>query len=259
MNNAQSLPLVGIVIPTLGTRADYLSQAVTSIRKATSKAVYILIVAPNGVSIPENVEVDDVVTDPGQGLAAAINHGMRSLPESVKYVNWLGDDDLLEPSAIDKATAALDGSSAPFVYGGCRYIDGAGRLLFVNRSGRWAVRLMKFGPQLIPQPGAMFRRNVFTESGGLDEQYKWAFDLDIFIRMSRQAHPVFIPHTLASFRWHDDSLSVGGRRGSVNEASAIRRCNLHPALRPFAFIWEPLVRQLILRAGGRIKPSSEIP
>jgi glycosyltransferase involved in cell wall biosynthesis len=257
MNKFTSSPRVGIVIPTLGTRVEYLSQAVESIRQATTNGVHILVVAPSGAVIPKNIEVDDVVTDPGHGLAAAINYGIESLPQSVEYVNWLGDDDLLEPGAIDIATAALDGSVAPFVFGGCRYIDAQGHLLFVNRSGQWAVHLMRFGPQLIPQPGAMFRRDAYKASGGLDTQYKWAFDLDIFIRLSRNARPRYIPHTLASFRWHDDSLSVGGRRGSVNEASSIRKGNLHFILRPFAVLWEPLMRQLILRAGGRIKSSKE--
>jgi glycosyltransferase involved in cell wall biosynthesis len=253
MNKFTSSPRVGIVIPTLGTRVEYLSQAVESIRQATTNGVYILVVGPSGVLIPKNIEVDDVVVDPGHGLAAAINRGIESLPQSVQYVNWLGDDDLLEPGAIDLAAAALDGSVAPFVFGGCRYIDAQGHLLFVNRSGRWAIHLMRFGPQLIPQPGAMFRRDVYMTSGGLNSHYKWAFDLDIFIRLSRMARPVFVPHALSSFRWHDDSLSVGGRRGSVNEASSIRRRNLHPAIRPFAFLWEPIVRQIILRVGQRIK------
>jgi glycosyltransferase involved in cell wall biosynthesis len=257
MNKFTSSPRVGIVIPTLGTRVEYLSQAVESIRQATSSGVYILMVVPSDALIPKNIEVDAVVTDPGQGLAAAINHGIESLPQSVEYVNWLGDDDLLEPGAIDIAAMALDGSVAPFVFGGCRYIDSQGRLLFVNRSGRWAVHLMRFGPQLLPQPGAMFRRDAYIASGGLDTHYKWAFDLDMFIKLSQMARPVFIPRTLASFRWHDDSLSVGGRRGSVNEASSIRKGYLHFMLQPLAVLWEPLMRQAILRAGRRIKPSKE--
>jgi GT2 family glycosyltransferase len=203
------------------------------------------------------MKVDDIARDTGDGLAAAINLGISSLPSSVEYVNWLGDDDLLAPGAIDIAVSALDASDAPFVFGRCNYIDHAGRLLFLNRSGAWAVRLMRFGPQLIPQPGAMFRRSALASVGGLNEQFKWAFDLDIFIRLSRIAQPIFLPQTLASFRWHDDSLSVGGRRGSVNEASQIRRSNLHPIVRSFSLLWEPFVRQLILRIGQRIKTPSD--
>ena len=251
------MPRVGIVIPTLGTRADYLKLAVESIRDASNGDVYVLLVAPVTWSAPSDLEIDEVVTDPGHGLAAAINFGIEMLPDSIEFVNWLGDDDLLESSAIDVTVKALDDSSASYVFGRCNYIDDQGRLLFVNRSGWWAVPLMRFGPQLVPQPGAMFRRALFKSSGGLDTKYKWAFDLDIFIRLGRTSRPIFLPKTLASFRWHDDSLSVGGRRGSVNEASVIRTINLHPMLRPFSLLWEPLMRQQILRIGQRIKTSSE--
>ena len=248
---------VAIVIPTLGKRIDYLKLAIDSIRKASIDDVFILLVAPVAFQVPDDVTIDDLVTDSGGGLAAAINLGMSNLPQSVEYVNWLGDDDLLLPGAIDSTVSALNASNAPFVFGGCDYMDAAGRLLFTNRSGAWAVRLMRFGPQLIPQPGAMFRRSALTSVGGLNEQFKWAFDLDIFIRLSRRAQPIFLPQTLASFRWHDDSLSVGGRRGSVNEASQIRRSNLHPIVRSFSLLWEPFVRQLILRIGQRIKTPSD--
>jgi hypothetical protein len=257
MSNSPILTRVGIVIPTLGTRVDYLRLAVESIRNASKDDVFILLVAPADFLLPDDICINGIATDTGKGLAAAINLGIAGLPKSVEYVNWLGDDDLLEPGAIDVAVSALAASKASFVYGRCNYIDHAGRLLFVNRSGPWAVRVMRFGPQLIPQPGAMFRRNAFTAGGGLDVQFKWAFDLDIFIRLSRVERPVFLRQTLASFRWHDDSLSVGGRRGSVNEASQIRRNNLHPLVRWLSFLWEPIVRQLILRVGQRIKTPKE--
>lgn len=256
MSISAAVPKVGIVIPTLGTRPDYLIECVESIRRATEHDVFILLVAPSGCDLPENLNVDQVVDDPGQGLASAINYGEAMLPSSIEFFNWLGDDDLLAEGSIDRTVVGLTSGQAPFAFGRCDYIDSVGRLLFTNRSGWWAVPLMRCGPQLVPQPGAMFRRKVFQAIGGLDIQYKWAFDLDIFIRLSRVARPVFIPSILASFRWHDDSLSVGGRRGSVNEASLIRVRHLHPILKRLSFLWEPFMRQLILRVGQRIKTSS---
>lgn len=256
MSISAVVPRVGIVVPTLGTRPDYLVQCVDSIRRATKDDVFILLVAPSGFVLPENLKVDHVVEDPGHGLASAINYGEAMLPSSVEFFNWLGDDDLLAEGSIDRTVAELTIGSAPFAFGQCDYIDPEGCLLFTNRSGRWAVPLMRFGPQLIPQPGAMFRRKAFQSVGRLDVQYKWAFDLDIFIRLSLVARPTFIPSALASFRWHDDSLSVGGRQGSVNEASLIRIRHLHPILKRLSFLWEPFMRQLILRVGQRIKTSS---
>lgn len=257
MSGTEPTPRVGIVIPTLGLRPDYLTLAIESIRSASTSDVFIMLVAPSDFVTSNKTEVDGIAVDEGKGLAAAINLGISKLPQTVELVNWLGDDDLLSKGSLDITVSALETSNAPYVFGRCNYIDHLGNLLFVNRSGRWAVHLMKFGPQLIPQPGSLFRRSVFEANDGLNTQYKWAFDLDIFIRLSRNRRPIFVPQTLSSFRWHDESLSVGGRRGSVAEASQIRKMNLHPVLRAISFLWEPFMRQLILRIGQRIKTPSD--
>jgi GT2 family glycosyltransferase len=245
---------VGIVVPTLGTRPDYLRQCLTSIRAAGSSLIYI--VAPSSVdfaSIIVSDLFDAVIDDPGLGLAAAIDAGMHSFPDSVVFVNWLGDDDELVPGSLNRTVSVLeDDSRIALVYGGCEYIDSGGKRLWVNKSGKYAKYLMRFGPQLIPQPGALFRRNAYEQIGGLDRRYRWAFDLDLLIRLSRVGKMHFLPTTLGRFRWHEGSLSVGGRQGSVREASEIRIAALPAAARVFAPLWEKPIRWAIMRAGERL-------
>lgn len=248
----------GIVVPTLGTRFEYLKLCLDSIRKAGTS--FILIVAPRDQVFIDQLDeslFDQVVFDPNLGLAAAIDLGIRSLPSSVLFVNWLGDDDLLSPNSLKISSEVL--RSDPrivLVYGGCNYIDENSNLLWSNRSGRFAPYLLKFGPQLIPQPGALMRRDVYMSIGGLNSVYKWAFDLDLFIRLRRIGRFRFIDSTLASFRWHEGSLSVGTRRGSVNEASRIRR-NAHPRiLQILSLLWEYPLRILIFNAGKVISGRS---
>jgi hypothetical protein len=145
-----------------------------------------------------------------------------------------------------------DDSQIALVYGGCEYIDGFGKQLWVNKSGKYAKYLMRFGPQLIPQPGALFRLTAYEQIGGLDRRYKWAFDLDLLIRLSRVGKLHFVPATLGRFRWHEGSLSVGGRKGSVREASEIRIETLPVVVRMFAPLWEKPIRWAIMRAGERL-------
>jgi hypothetical protein len=118
---------------------------------------------------------------------------------------------------------------------------------------------MRFGPQLVPQPGSLFTLKAFNEVGGLNTNYRWAFDLDLLLKFSRIGRLRFIPETLSSFRWHDGSLSVGGRQGSVDEASQIRRASLPAALRWVSPLWEAPMRAAIMFAGSRmsrkLKPS----
>jgi len=232
--------MVGIVVPTLGTRPEFLLQCLTSIRNAGN--AYILLVAPEKADLSE-VEtqglVDGRLTDPGSGLAAAIDFGLTSLPESIEFINWLGDDDKLTSGSLRISTEALQGNpKAPYAFGGCNYIDETGRVLWTNRSGRWAKYLMRVGPDLIPQPGALMRRKSFEAIGGLDTSFGWAFDLDMFLRLEKLGKGVFLNHVLAEFRWHEGSLSVGARSGSAKESRAIRTAQLPRYIRCVAPIWE---------------------
>ena len=251
---------VGIVVPTLGTRPDYLRQCLASIRAAGGSLIHI--VAPSSMDFASVIEpdlFDAVIDDPGLGLATAIDVGLKSFPDSVVFVNWLGDDDELVPGSIHRAVSVLeDDSRIALVYCGCEYIDGVGKRLWVNKSGKYAKYLMRFGPQLIPQPGALFRRDVYEQIGGLDRRYKWAFDLDLLIRLSRVGKLHFLPATLGRFRWHEGSLSVGGRQGSVREASEIRIAALPAVVRVFTPLWEKPIRWAIMPAGERLTARSKI-
>ena len=241
---------VGIVVPTLGDRPEFISESVTSIRMAGR--VHITVVKPSEVTLDQELSasVDDIVDDPGRGLAAAINTGLTTLPDTIRYVSWLGDDDRLTPGTIEGIVSELDRSGASAVYGRCRYIDVDGNQLWMNRSGRFAAPLMLFGPQLVPQPGSLLRRVDVDRLGGLDETLRWAFDLDLLLRLRREANGIrFMETTVAEFRWHSGSLSVGGRRGSVNEASVVRRRHLPRVARPLSLIWEAPLRLIILLAG----------
>jgi len=251
-------PSVGIVVPTMGTRPKFLKQSLESIRSAGHATIHI--VAPESAKLASVLDpnsYDALIVDPGTGLSAAIDAGLRSFPSSVQYINWLGDDDLLTEGSLEHALSVLTGNpSIALVYGGCEYIDGDGKSLWLNKSGSYAKYLMRFGPQLIPQPGSLMRRDMYEQIGGLDHQYKWAFDLDLLIRLSRVGKLQFTPRTLAKFRWHEGSLSVGGRNGSVTEASMIRVAALPILLQAISPLWEMLIRRIIFWAGKRLNTIS---
>lgn len=247
-------PLIGIVVPTLGVRNDYLVQSLKSIRRAGNSFISIVATDPDEIrSVINPILFDSVLQDPMMGLAKALNIGILDLPESIKYVNWLGDDDLLAPDSLNMTSAFLEcNPDVDFVYGKCQYIDKEGKVIWTNNSGAYARVLMRFGPQLVPQPGALFRRESFISLGELNVRYQAAFDLDLFIRFSRTKRMKYIPNLLASFRWHENSISVGDRKKSVWEASQIRQQNFPRPIRFFSPIWEILVRNLIVIAGNLI-------
>ena len=247
-------PRVGIVVPTLGQRPDYLEQCLVSIRGA-GKA-HILLVAPESFASAPLLKsglADGVVVDEGQGLPSAINKGISKMPEFVEYVNWLGDDDLLTPGSIEIASSILNSrNNLSMTFGACDYIGGDGKIVWTNKSGQWAVPLLRFGPDLIPQPGALFRRTFFEAQGGLRTDLGWAFDFDLFIRLSKSGKVKYTNKTLSQFRWHPESLSVEHRKQSVAEASKVRVSHLPAILKPLSLLWEYPVQQATLEAGKRL-------
>lgn len=245
---------VGIVVPTIGGRPEYLPLALKSIRDAGN--AYILLVGNKGFDASRFLAdglIDAYLDEPEQSVAKAINFGIRALPSDIQYINWLGDDDLLTPGSITAALERISKEDSPvLVFGGCDYIDPAGKKIFSNKSGSWAVPLLRFGPQLIPQPGALYRRDAFEKVGGLSNKYGWAFDFELFYSLSKIGKAVYLPKVLAQFRWHPGSLSVSRRRESVNEASAVRKSHLPKSLRAISEIWEWPVRQATYLAGVRV-------
>ena len=234
---------VGIVIPTIFERPEYLFEAIESI--GTAGDAYILLSSPNNPEMVSNYIhlVDEhALEQTGGNLASKINHALNQLPPDCEFIGWLGDDDLLTPQSLERAVSALkENPGLALVYGSCDYIDASGKKIGQNPSGSWAKTVMLFGPFLIPQPGSVWRRSAFDAIGGIDDHFDLAFDHDLFLRLTKYSGAKYLGVTQAAFRWHAGSLSVGKRWNSVLEASKVRRKHYNPLVKPMMYLLEPLV------------------
>jgi glycosyltransferase involved in cell wall biosynthesis len=250
-------PKIGLVIPTLGQRGDYLAETIQSARDFGD--VYLIVVTPPNmvnhlITIPG---VDNVIPEFDLGLPAAINWGFQNLPENIEYLGWIGDDDLLTSGAGRKSVEYLrQNMNCVMTFGICRYIDANGNLIGLNKFGQLAVPLLRFGPDLIPQPGSIFRREIFNKAGKLDTKFELAFDFELFLRLSKFGTIKYLNYEVASFRWHNDSKSVGTRKKSVQEASKVRRMHLPRILKPLSVLWEIPVAFATLLAGKWVSHKS---
>lgn len=239
------LPAVRVVIPTIYSRPELLPLAVESVLGQAGVAVSVDIYCPQRMvselaGLFSDARVRVRAEADGVGLAEKIHLALSD--EVSDYQAWLGDDDLLTEGSLAAAVAVLEADSgAAMVYGGCDYIDASGRVLVTNRSGQWAAGLLRLGPQLIPQPGAVWRGSAYAAAGGLDGSFGLAFDFDLFLKLSRVGRLVYVPRVLAQFRWHPDSLSVRKRWVSVTEASRVRRKHYGRVMRALWPLWEPWV------------------
>lgn len=222
-----ALPSTLIVVPTLGHRPDLLNASLDSLLEQ-APPMSIVVVCPASAAHAVGALVGPsitTITQARQGLSAAINTGWRALAADHDYLAWLGDDDVLEPGALEVTVRLLERfPQASMAYGACRFINGVGQQKFVSRPGHLeAGPLLSYGHNLISQPGTLFRRAAVDAVGGLDEGLRLTMDLDLFLRLRRWGPLVRTDRILASYRWHDGSLTVSDLAGSHAEAREVRR------------------------------------
>jgi GT2 family glycosyltransferase len=211
---------VGFVVPTLGDRPDYLMTCLASIKAAG--APYIVLVSPDAIPDVEPL-ISKWIRDPKIGLSRAINLGIEAMPVGIEFVTWLGDDDELVPETLTFSLETLENdASIVATFGDVDYVDANGVQFWTNRSGAWAVPLMRVGPNRIPQPGSLVRRSALDAIGGIDEGLKFAMDLDMFIKLAKIGKLKHLNSRVARYRWHSDSLSAGQATKSLQESSRVR-------------------------------------
>jgi GT2 family glycosyltransferase len=248
-----------IVVPTLGRRPTELEQTLSSVAEQ-GVPTDVVLVAPTGESAARALARAfgaNVVDDPG-GLSSAINAGFRVAQPHHVLGNWLADDDTLEPDALAETTRVLlEHPDVAVAYGRCQYVDERDNPLWVSRAGKIAELVLPWGPDLIPQPGLLFRLADFQAIGGLDETLEFAMDLDLLLRLRRRGRFQYVPKTLATFRWHPDSLTVGFREASLAESEAVKKRYLPAFAKPISSAWELPVRWATRKMAGRLNARAQ--
>jgi len=248
-----------LIIATLGKRPEYLAQTIDSIKNQAASVDLVIVCPTDNQGLQELARRHEIpiLPDPGS-LPAAINLGATVLKDHHEYLNWLNDDDLLEPHTLHEVIAALDHNPrATVAFGYCRYINTAGEQLWVSKAGRWAPRILPWGPDLVPQPGMLVRVDAWKSVGGIDTCFSLAFDLDLLLRLKKLGPLVCVPRVVSSFRWHPDSLTVEDRTKNLQESERAKRAALPKALKRISPLWDVPVRWAIRRAANRV--SAKLP
>jgi glycosyltransferase involved in cell wall biosynthesis len=237
-----------VVVPTLGERPTTLDPALSSVRNQVGVDCTLVVVVPAAATQARDIARNHgavIIDDPKQGLSAAVNAGVRAATNEVFYA-WIGDDDELRPQGLRLlADMLVKCPDAVVAYGACEYMDDENRVFAVSRAGHWAVRLLAWGPDLIPQPASLTRLDHMRAVGPYDQGLKYAMDLDMFLRLKRRGPFLSTKQVVAAYRWHPEALTVANRAKSISEAERIKRSHLASGLRPWARLWELPVRAAV--------------
>lgn len=247
------------VVPTLGERLETLARTLDSIVGQTGVAVDAIVVTKSA-----SRDLDALASACGATIlcheghiSAAINAGLRAAGPEHKYMFWLGDDDLLRPSALANACETLERNpSAAVCYGRCDYIDLAGNLLFSRRPPLFAPFLLRFVPGLIKQEACLFRLTDVKLVGGLDEELRYTMDLDLLLRLQKVGTFVRLDSVLAAFCWHPGSLTIANRQTSLAEAQSVQSRHAKGVTAVIFSILRHPVRRLIVHLDQKIRRDS---
>ncbi|MEJ8842214.1 glycosyltransferase family 2 protein [Lacibacter sp. H375] len=225
---AEKYPKISIVTASYN-QGQFIEETITSILDQQYPNLEYIII--DGGSTDNSVEIIKKyqqhlkfwVSEKDKGQANAINKGLQYCTGTI--FNWLNSDDYLEPHSLQKIAVAFADDEVQLVAGKVRNFSSTGEEVIQNQklSAR-GLMCWEQGVKFV-QPGVWMRRELIDVCGGIDEQFHYAFDWDLYIRYLYH-FPVVkeIPELLVHFRLHDQSKTQSlSERFSIEEQKIIEK------------------------------------
>jgi glycosyltransferase involved in cell wall biosynthesis len=166
-------------------------------------------------SYKENLNIKVVVTK-DKGQADAINQGWYEGDGEI--LGWLNSDDIYCENALQYVSDFFEmHPEVMAVYGEAIYIDESDNILQSVTNIRNYSRKLLLNHDFITQPATFIRREVFEQVGPLSTSYRYIFDWEYWIRISRSYDFVRLPVTLAGYRITGNNLTTQGGKQRLKE------------------------------------------
>jgi glycosyltransferase involved in cell wall biosynthesis len=228
------LPRICLVTPSYNTGA-HIEESIRSVLDQDYKNVDYLVM--DGGSADNTLDVllsfgDRIrwTSQKDNGQADAIHRGFGQTTGEI--LGWLNADDSLAPGAL--RTVAEFFAAHPdvaLVYGNAQYIGVGGDVIgpCVHVEPFNAGRLFHYS-DFIAQPAAFFRRSAYEAVGGFDTSLHYSMDYDLWLKFAKQFKIVYLPITLANYRWLTDNKTATGGIRRVDELTEL--CARHGFAQP---------------------------
>ena len=223
-------------------RSEWLPEALASVSAQTFRDFETIVVSDAGPPVAAFSGVRVVRRSKRGGVAAVRNTGIASA--SGDRIAYLDDDDLWEPSHLERLSAALD-AGASLAYGDARVVR-------LSPAGgppcTWPV--LEQLPLAVPfdrddlarddfvVPGGMMHtRELYDRIGPFDERLFVSDDWDWLLRAAQVTDFVRVPENVITVRIHGDNLSALGDPRRRESLDALQARHHTPFLQPKTF-WE---------------------
>lgn len=220
---------ISIVTPSFN-QGDYLEETIESVLSQGIHGLEYIIM--DGGSTDQSVEIIRKYekhlaywqSKPDGGQTQAIIEGFKRSTGDV--LAWINSDDHYDPGTLAKAQRAFSvDPGLELLYGDYTLLYSNGRRVPKPKIS-FDFNMSLYAFLMIPQPSAFWTRRLYTAVGGLNPQFQYAFDCDLFLRFGRhlQHRPEAIRHVQdlwTQFRVHGESKSVSQQALFLPEYEAI--------------------------------------
>jgi glycosyltransferase involved in cell wall biosynthesis len=168
--------------------------------------------------------------DRNQGMAFNFDHALQ-LAQG-KYVKFLCHDDLLDPTALAKQVAALEGSSElVMVTSALRYVDAAGRTLgvvsqysedTVLSAGEIIAANLAYGNTIGIPSAVLIRREALRRAGPFSDDFPQMMDVEMWLRLAALGSVAYLREPLCGFRIHPGAMTSEQRKLGLIRKDLVR-------------------------------------
>ena len=196
----QTNPTVSVVMAA-HNEAEYIGEAINSILNQTYSDFEFIIIDDG--STDQTIDIiesfDDgrlylLQNDTNRGLPASLNRGIKFADG--KYIARMDADDRSTPKRLEKQVKVLEQHQDVHVVSCWKgMIDKNGKNLGVRRINNdvdWTEKWFRSHGPKIAHPSVMIRKRSLEGVGGYREEYIYAQDLDLWIRMANTYNSNFV-------------------------------------------------------------------
>jgi glycosyltransferase involved in cell wall biosynthesis len=143
-------------------------------------------------------------SEPDRGQSHAINKGFRAATGNI--IGWLNSDDVYMPGTFAKVDRIFKANlDVDFIFSHCLRIDAQDRILSMAQGKDPDIYKVLDYPNYIPQPTVFFKKEVFSRTGYLAEEYQYVMDFDFWRRIAKNHKMMLVNDIFAAFRMHGES------------------------------------------------------
>lgn len=178
-------PLVSIVTPSFNT-GQFIEATIKSVIDQDYPSLEHIIYdggSKDGtIQILERYPHLDWVYEPDKGQSDAINKGFAKAKG--EYIGWLNSDDVYEGNNLQEGVAYLEANpEVDMIYTDLYIINEAGERIG-STDGRPFSLMGVINNNPVKQPTLLMRRRVIDQLKGVDNQYHYVMDRELWLRMA---------------------------------------------------------------------------